>query len=38
MKAASDQLDYVLGEWLGRATLGQERSLGLNDVSCNVHR
>lgn len=38
MRAASDQLDCVQGEWLGRATPGQERSVGLNDVSFNVHR
>lgn len=38
MRAASDQLDCVLGEWLGKATLGQGRSVGLNDVRFCVHR
>lgn len=38
MRAASDQLDCVQGEWLGTATLGQGRSAGLNDVRFCVHR
>lgn len=38
MKAASDQLDCVQGEWLERATLGWKRSAGLNDVRFYVHR
>lgn len=38
MRAASDQLDCVPGEWLGKATLGQARSAGLNDVRFCVHR
>lgn len=37
MRAASDQLDCLQGEWLGRGTLGRERSAGLNDVSFKVH-
>lgn len=38
MKAISDQLACVQDEWLGRETLGRERSAGVNDVSFNVHR
>lgn len=38
VRAASDLLDCVQGEWLGRVTLGWERSAGLNDVSFNVHK
>ena len=38
MRAAPDQLDCVQSEWLGIATLGRQRSVGLNDVRFNVHR
>lgn len=38
MRAASDQLDCVQGEWLGTPTLVRGRSAGLNDVRFYVHR
>lgn len=38
MRPACDQLDCVPGEWLGKATPGSERSVGLNDVRFCVHR